>query len=94
MTTYNQSHVHRTLLSVCPQVKHALLDEDDISIVDQFGFEARVDIDPNGDGAQIFAWCYDLRRGRAAGQYLHTYLWRVFFSYMISISSPVLKLPV
>ncbi|KAK3854291.1 hypothetical protein Pcinc_039220, partial [Petrolisthes cinctipes] len=55
--------------------KYALLDERDICLVQQFAFEARVDIDKDGNGAAIYAWAYDVTRGRMSGQYVHDLLW-------------------
>ncbi|XP_037082799.1 zinc finger MYND domain-containing protein 19-like [Pollicipes pollicipes] len=57
------------------KIKYALLDERDISLVQQYVFEARLEIDRNGNGASIFAWCYDISRGRSSGQYVHAMLW-------------------
>jgi hypothetical protein len=59
----------------CVQMKYALLDEGDISLVQQYAFEARLEVDPNGDGAAVYAWAYDIKNGRHAGQHLHTMLW-------------------
>ncbi|KAK2189110.1 hypothetical protein NP493_115g10000 [Ridgeia piscesae] len=57
------------------KTKYALLDEDDISLVEQFAFEARVQVDPNGNGAHIYAWAYEIHRGRSSGQFMHELLW-------------------
>lgn len=57
------------------QVKYALLDERDIGLVQEYAFEARVDVDRNGGGARIFAYAYDVARGRASGAYVHQLLW-------------------
>jgi hypothetical protein len=57
------------------QTKYALLDEHDIPLVEQYAFEARIEVDPNGNGANIYAWSYDWNRGRASGQYVHDLLW-------------------
>ncbi|KAA0189440.1 hypothetical protein HAZT_HAZT009967 [Hyalella azteca] len=66
-------------------MKYALLDEGDISLVQQYAFEARLEVDPNGDGAAVYAWAYDIKNGRHAGQYLHTMLWRGYSSSNSSI---------
>ncbi|KAF2354867.1 HNH nuclease [Trinorchestia longiramus] len=58
-------------------MKYALLDEGDISLVQHFAFEARLEVDPNGDGAAVYAWAYDIKNGRQAGEYLHTLLWEI-----------------
>ena len=57
------------------QTKYALLDERDICLVQQFAFEARVEINRDGNGAAIYAWAYDINRGRTSGQYVHDLLW-------------------
>jgi len=57
------------------KVKYALLDERDIGLVQEYAFEARVDVDRNGGGARIFAYAYDVARGRASGAYVHQLLW-------------------
>ncbi|XP_050731843.1 zinc finger MYND domain-containing protein 19-like isoform X3 [Eriocheir sinensis] len=57
------------------KTKYALLDERDICLVQQFAFEARVEINRDGNGAAIYAWAYDITRGRTSGQYVHDLLW-------------------
>ncbi|XP_033108387.1 zinc finger MYND domain-containing protein 19-like [Anneissia japonica] len=57
------------------KTKYSLLDEQDISLVDRFAFEARVDIDKDGNGAQVYAYAYDIQKGRSSGRYLHDLLW-------------------
>ncbi|XP_045110167.1 zinc finger MYND domain-containing protein 19-like isoform X1 [Portunus trituberculatus] len=57
------------------KTKYALLDERDICLVQQFAFEARVEINRDGNGAAIYAWAYDINRGRTSGQYVHDLLW-------------------
>lgn len=57
------------------QIKYALLDERDIGLVQEYAFEARVDVDRNGAGARIYAYAYDVARGRSSGLYVHQLLW-------------------
>ncbi|KAL3871110.1 hypothetical protein ACJMK2_039129 [Sinanodonta woodiana] len=59
----------------CGKVKYALLDERDISLVENYAFEARVDIDRDGNGARIYVYIFDLQRGRSSGHYLHEFVW-------------------
>ena len=40
-----------------------------------FNLQARVEVDPNGDGACIYAWVFDINKGRNSGQYVHELLW-------------------
>ena len=65
----------RYAVAVHLQVKYALLDERDIGLVQEFAFEARVDVDRNGGSARIFAYAYDVSRGRRSGAYVHQLLW-------------------
>uniref|UniRef100_A0A0K2USJ1 Zinc finger MYND domaincontaining protein 19like [Saccoglossus kowalevskii] n=1 Tax=Lepeophtheirus salmonis TaxID=72036 RepID=A0A0K2USJ1_LEPSM len=57
------------------KTKYALLDEKDISLVDEYTFEARLEIDKNGCGARIDAYAYIFDKGRASGQNVHELLW-------------------
>ena len=41
-------------------MKYALLDERDISLVHEYTFEARTEVDRNGCGASIFAYAYHI----------------------------------
>lgn len=38
-------------------------------------FQARVKVDPDGNGAHIFAYTYNILKGRESGQFLHDFLW-------------------
>ena len=57
------------------QTKYSLLDERDIGLVHQYSFEARIEIDKNGNGAKIYAFCYIFERGRADGHFVHNLVW-------------------
>ena len=57
------------------QTKYALLDERDISLVHEYAFEARTEIDKNGCGATIFAYAYRYETGRSSGTYVQDILW-------------------
>lgn len=38
-------------------------------------FQAKVDVNKDGDGANIFAYAFDLSREEASGCYFHEYIW-------------------
>lgn len=57
------------------KTKYSLLDEEDIALVERYAFEARLEVDANGNGVRILAWAYHIGKGRASGQYLHELLW-------------------
>jgi len=38
-------------------------------------FQAKVDVNKDGDGANIFAYAFDLSREETSGCYFHEYIW-------------------
>lgn len=57
------------------KTKYTLLDERDISLVHEYTFEARTEIDRNGCGATVYAYAYLYDKGRHTGEYVHHILW-------------------
>ncbi|XP_027055226.1 zinc finger MYND domain-containing protein 19-like, partial [Pocillopora damicornis] len=55
--------------------KYSLLDEKDVHLVKKFRFEAKVDVNKDGNGANIFAYAFDLSREGTSGCYFHEYIW-------------------
>ncbi|KAL7636461.1 UNVERIFIED_CONTAM: hypothetical protein RMT77_013236 [Armadillidium vulgare] len=62
---------------IAGKTKYSLLDERDITLVQKLAFEAKIQVDKNGNGATIYAWAYDIFKGRSSGQYVHELLWEL-----------------
>jgi len=61
------------------KMKYTLLDERDIILARDFTFEARLEIDKNGNGAKIYAYAFHITKGRRYSIHLHDLLWEKHF---------------
>lgn len=50
-----------------------------------FFFQARVKVDPDGNGAHIYAYTYKILKGKESGQFLHDFLWYAIIYFIIII---------
>ncbi|GFQ74504.1 zinc finger MYND domain-containing protein 19 [Trichonephila clavata] len=61
------------------KLKYTLLDKQDISLLQNHLLEAFVEVDRNGQGARVFAFAYDVKKGKERGRYVHEMLWEKYF---------------
>ncbi|CAL1297281.1 unnamed protein product [Larinioides sclopetarius] len=61
------------------KLKYTLLDKQDITLLQNHLLEAYVEIDRNGQGAQVFAFAYDVKKGKESGRYVHEILWEKYY---------------
>jgi len=60
------------------KLKYTLLDEQDIVLAREYSFEARLQIDRNGNGAIVFAYAFHNGR-RSSARYLQDVIWESHF---------------
>jgi len=61
------------------KLKYTLLDEQDIVLAREYSFEARLEIDRDGNGAIIFAYAFTNGRRRSSARYLQDVIWESHF---------------
>ena len=52
-----------------------MLDQLDIRLIEDFIFEARMEVNKDGAGAKVFAFAYRYDQPRETGKYLQDLLW-------------------
>ena len=72
------STLHRAVYEVCDLTTvHRFTISNQVSFL-QFNvvlFQARVDVDKDGNGANVYAYTFDMSRGRSSGCYLQDLIW-------------------
>jgi len=64
------------------KLKYTLLDEQDIVLAREYSFEARLEIDRDGNGAIIFAFAFTNGRRRSSARYLQNVIWESHFGHI------------
>ncbi|XP_042898236.1 zinc finger MYND domain-containing protein 19 isoform X2 [Parasteatoda tepidariorum] len=61
------------------KLKYTLMDKQDITLLQNHQFEAFVDIDRNGQGAHVYAFAFDVSKGKKFGRFVQDILWEIHF---------------